>query len=46
MHKNILIVLLLIVCAVQVWAIARLAPDEPTEQCVPLYDQTGLECCK
>jgi hypothetical protein len=46
MHKNILICLLLLTVLVQIWAIGQLAPDEPHEQCVPLYNQSGLECCE
>jgi hypothetical protein len=27
-------------------AIILFRPEPETQQCVPLYDQTGLECCK
>lgn len=25
---------------------ASLTPDQPKEACVPLYSETGLECCQ
>lgn len=25
---------------------SRMIPDEPKQTCVPLYNETGLECCQ
>lgn len=47
-HFNTVVAVLILLCMFQFFMIVRLIAVEPSPErdCIPLYGETGYECCK